>query len=71
MPKGSLKCRRPIRAWKPERRRTRFLVHQMAEHRMQIISSLDELDLKLAECDAAQKISDTALREVFSTFRME
>lgn len=38
---------------------------------MQIISSLDELDLKLAECDAAQKISDTALREVFSTFRMD
>jgi 2-polyprenyl-3-methyl-5-hydroxy-6-metoxy-1,4-benzoquinol methylase len=38
---------------------------------MQTISSLDELDLKLAECDAAQKISDDALRSVFTTFRMD
>jgi 2-polyprenyl-3-methyl-5-hydroxy-6-metoxy-1,4-benzoquinol methylase len=37
---------------------------------MQVISSVAELDVKLAECDAAAKVSDTALREVFQTFRM-
>lgn len=38
---------------------------------MQIISSIAELDAKLAECDAAGKISDDALREVFKIFRMD
>lgn len=38
---------------------------------MQIIRTLDELDAKLAECERATTISDTALREVFATFRMD
>ncbi len=38
---------------------------------MQIISTLDALDAKLAECDAAGQISDDALRQVFTTFRMD
>jgi 2-polyprenyl-3-methyl-5-hydroxy-6-metoxy-1,4-benzoquinol methylase len=38
---------------------------------MQVISSLAELDAKLAECEAASKVSDDALRHVFTTFRMD
>ena len=38
---------------------------------MQIITTLDALDAKLAECDAAAQISDDALRQVFTTFRMD
>lgn len=38
---------------------------------MQVISNIAALDAKLAECDAAGRISDTALREVFKTFRMD
>lgn len=38
---------------------------------MQVLRSLDELDARLADCDAAGKISDTELRRVFSTFRMD
>jgi len=37
---------------------------------MQVLHTLEQLDAKLAECDAAAKISDEALRRVFSTFRM-
>jgi 2-polyprenyl-3-methyl-5-hydroxy-6-metoxy-1,4-benzoquinol methylase len=37
----------------------------------QVISTLDALDRKLAECDAAAMISDDALRRVFGSFRME
>ena len=38
---------------------------------MEIISTMTALDAKLAECDAACKISDDALRHVFTTFRMD
>ena len=38
---------------------------------MQVLHTLEQLDAKLAECDAAGKISDNALRQVFSTFRMD
>lgn len=38
---------------------------------MQIITTLEELDAKLSECESARLISDTALRNVFSTFRMD
>lgn len=38
---------------------------------MQVISTIAALDTKLAECDAAGRISDTALRDVFKTFRMD
>lgn len=38
---------------------------------MEIISTMAALDAKLAECDAACKISDDALRLVFTTFRMD
>jgi 2-polyprenyl-3-methyl-5-hydroxy-6-metoxy-1,4-benzoquinol methylase len=38
---------------------------------MQIITTLDSLDAKLAECHAAALISDDALRHEFTTFRMD
>ena len=38
---------------------------------MQTLTTLDQLDEKLAECDAAGRVSDAALRQVFSTFRMD
>jgi 2-polyprenyl-3-methyl-5-hydroxy-6-metoxy-1,4-benzoquinol methylase len=38
---------------------------------MQTLTTLVQLDEKLAECDAASNISDAALRQVFSTFRMD
>ncbi len=38
---------------------------------MQIISTIAELDRKIAECDAAEAISDDALRRAFGTFAME
>ena len=38
---------------------------------MEVITTLEALDAKLAECDAAHKISDDALRQVFQTFRMD
>lgn len=38
---------------------------------MQVISTIEALDAKLAECDAACQISDDALRQVFTTFRMD
>ena len=38
---------------------------------MQTISTMEALDLKLAECDAAYRIWDDALRQVFTTFRMD
>ena len=37
----------------------------------QIISTLADLDAKLAECDAALAISDDAMRSVFASFRMD
>jgi len=37
---------------------------------MQVLSTLEELDAKLAECQTAARTSDDALRQVFSTFRM-
>ncbi len=37
---------------------------------MQTISTIAELDAKLAECDAAARISDDAMRKVFTGFRM-
>jgi SAM-dependent methyltransferase len=38
---------------------------------MQTLTTLDQLDEKLAECDAAAKISDAALRKMFTSFRMD
>jgi SAM-dependent methyltransferase len=38
---------------------------------MQVIRTIDELDRKIAECDAAEAVSDDAMRHVFSTFIME
>lgn len=38
---------------------------------MQTISTIAELDEKLAECDAAARVSDDALRRVFAGFRMD
>jgi 2-polyprenyl-3-methyl-5-hydroxy-6-metoxy-1,4-benzoquinol methylase len=38
---------------------------------MQVITTLEELDEKLRECDAALKVSDAAMRDVFATFRMD
>ncbi|MBV8281864.1 MAG: methyltransferase domain-containing protein, partial [Candidatus Eremiobacteraeota bacterium] len=38
---------------------------------MEVITTLEALDAKLAECDAANAVSDDALREVFKTFRMD
>ncbi len=38
---------------------------------VQVITTLGELDAKLAECHEAAKRSDSALREVFTTFRMD
>jgi 2-polyprenyl-3-methyl-5-hydroxy-6-metoxy-1,4-benzoquinol methylase len=38
---------------------------------MQTLTTLEQLDEKLAECDAAGRVSDAALRHVFSTFRMD
>jgi 2-polyprenyl-3-methyl-5-hydroxy-6-metoxy-1,4-benzoquinol methylase len=38
---------------------------------MQTISTMAALDKKLAECDAACRVSDDALRQVFTTFRMD
>jgi hypothetical protein len=54
------------------RRLIRSLISRTTRSRfMQVITKLDDLDVKLTECDAAQKISDDALREVFTTFRMD
>jgi len=36
---------------------------------MQVLSTIDELDAKIRECDAAQ--SDEELRQVFTTFKMD
>jgi 2-polyprenyl-3-methyl-5-hydroxy-6-metoxy-1,4-benzoquinol methylase len=38
---------------------------------MRVISNIVELDAVLAECDAAGRVSDDALRAVFDTFRMD
>ncbi|UPG72881.1 class I SAM-dependent methyltransferase [Roseomonas gilardii subsp. gilardii] len=38
---------------------------------MQVIETLDALDAKLQECQAALQISDDALRQVFSTFQFD
>ena len=38
---------------------------------MEVITTLDQLDAKLSECDQALKQSDTAMREVFASFRMD
>ena len=38
---------------------------------MQVISTMNDLDAKLAECDVASKISDDELRRVFTTFQMD
>ena len=38
---------------------------------MEVIRSIEELDRKIAECDAAEAVSDDAMRAVFETFRME
>ncbi|MDX8512384.1 class I SAM-dependent methyltransferase [Mesorhizobium captivum] len=38
---------------------------------MEIVSNMQQLDAKLAECEAAAQESDSALRRVFSTFRMD
>lgn len=38
---------------------------------MEVITSLDRLDAKLEECHRANAISDTAMREVFASFRMD
>ncbi len=38
---------------------------------MQTLTTLDDLDAKLQECDTAAQVSDDALREVFRTFRMD
>lgn len=38
---------------------------------VRVVKSLDELDVILKEADAAEAISDDALRQVFTTFRME
>ena len=38
---------------------------------MRVISDIAELDEVLAECDAAGRVSDDALRAVFNTFRMD
>jgi 2-polyprenyl-3-methyl-5-hydroxy-6-metoxy-1,4-benzoquinol methylase len=38
---------------------------------VQVITSLEQLDGKLAECDEALKTSDAAMRAVFATFRMD
>jgi SAM-dependent methyltransferase len=38
---------------------------------MQILTTLEELDAKLAECAAAGRISDDELRRVFASFRMD
>lgn len=37
---------------------------------MEVVADLVALDRKLAECDAALRVSDDALRRVFGTFRM-
>jgi hypothetical protein len=37
---------------------------------IKIVTTLEELDAKLAECAAAARVSDDELRRVFSTFRM-
>ncbi len=38
---------------------------------MRILTSLDDLDEVLAECESAAQISDDDLRRVFQTFRMD
>jgi 2-polyprenyl-3-methyl-5-hydroxy-6-metoxy-1,4-benzoquinol methylase len=38
---------------------------------MRIITTLDDLDEALAECDRAARVSDDELRRVFQTFRLE
>ena len=38
---------------------------------MEIVRTLDELDVKLIEIDSAWAISDDEMRKVFKTFRME
>jgi len=38
---------------------------------VEVVTSLDRLDEKLAEIDAAWSVSDDAVRAVFATFRME
>ena len=38
---------------------------------IQIISTLDALDIKLKELDRAAQVSDDALRQQFQTFRMD
>ena len=37
---------------------------------LQILTTLEQLDIKLAECESAARTSDDELRRVFSTFRM-
>jgi len=38
---------------------------------MQVLRTIAELDAKIAECDAAEAISDDAMRALFGGFRME
>jgi protein-L-isoaspartate O-methyltransferase len=38
---------------------------------MEVLRSIEALDAKLAECDAAERISDDAMRAMFGSFRME
>ncbi|HEY5048394.1 MAG TPA: class I SAM-dependent methyltransferase [Rhizomicrobium sp.] len=38
---------------------------------MHVVRTIEELDRKIAECDAAEAISDDAMRALFGTFRME
>ena len=39
--------------------------------KVQILTTLEQLDIKLVECESAARVSDDELRRVFSTFRMD
>ena len=38
---------------------------------MEVLRDIAALDAKIRECDAASAVSDDALRQVFTTFRMD
>lgn len=54
-------------------RRLRVAVanEKIMQTRFKVLTTIEELDVKLAECEAAAAVSDDELRRVFTTFRMD
>ena len=53
------------------RLRVAFANEKLAQTEFKVLTTIEELDVKLAECEAAAAVSDDELRRVFTTFRMD